>query len=109
MQETEALPLTATGHHEEGKEFSGYRYSPFIFCTFILMAILLLYVWSHVHMTELEYQIAAEISTKEQLLEQQRRLKVELATLKSPQRIEAIARERLQMSYPGSDQVIVLR
>jgi len=40
------------------------------------------------------------------LLEEQQKLKVELATLKSPQRIEAIAREKLQMTYPEQGQVI---
>ncbi|MDD5711296.1 MAG: cell division protein FtsL [Smithellaceae bacterium] len=94
---------------EETREVKGYRYSSFIFCAFVLMAVLLIYVWCHIHMTELEYQLATEISTKEQLLEQQRRLRVEYATLKSPQRIEAIARDRLQMTFPQGDQIIVLK
>ena len=44
-------------------------------------------------MTMLEDSMAKEIQTKERLLEEQRRLKVELAALKSPQRIEAFAKE----------------
>jgi cell division protein FtsL len=60
-------------------------------------------------MTELEYQVAREISIKEKLLDDQRKLKVEQATLKSPQRIEAIAKEKLGMTYPDSDQVIILK
>jgi len=85
------------------------KYSTCIFAAFVLMAVALIYVWSHTHMTELEYEIAAEISTKEKLLEEQRRLKVEMATLKSPQRIEAIAKDKLKMSYPNQDQIIVLK
>jgi len=73
------------------------------------MAVALLYVWSHIHMTELEYQIARELSSREQITEEQTKLKVELATLKSPQRIETIARERLQMTYPEREQVIMLK
>jgi cell division protein FtsL len=60
-------------------------------------------------MTELEYNVAAEISAKEKMLEEQKRLKLEYAMLKSPQRIESIARSKMQMSYPESDQVIVLK
>jgi cell division protein FtsL len=60
-------------------------------------------------MTELEYNVAAEISAKEQMLEEQKRLKLEYAMLKSPQRVESIARSKLQMSYPESDQIIVLK
>jgi cell division protein FtsL len=73
------------------------------------MAVALVYVWSHIRMTELEYKVAEEMSIKESLLEEQRKLKVEIATLKSPQRLEAIAKEKLQMSYPTRDQVIILK
>ncbi len=44
--------------------------------------------------------MAKEIQIKERLLEEQRWLKVEIEALKSPQRIETIAKERLQMYYP---------
>ena len=73
------------------------------------MAVALLYVWSHIHMTELEYQIARELNNREQIAEEQTKLKVELATLKSPRRIETIAREKLQMTYPERTQVIILK
>ncbi len=91
------------------KELSALHYSSFLFVMFVLMAVALIYVWSHIHMTELEYQIAAETSRKEQIMEEQRKLKVEYATLKSPQRIETIAREKLQMTYPERDQVILVK
>ena len=55
------------------------------------------------HMTMLEDSLAKEIQIKERLIEEQRRLKVELATLESPQRIEAFAKDRLQMYYPEKD------
>ena len=84
-------------------------YSTWIFIASILMAVTLLYVWSHIHMTELEYQVAQELSNREQIIEEQAKLKLELATLKSPQRIETIARDRLQMIYPGREQVILLK
>lgn len=84
------------------------KYSNFIFVTLVLMAVALFYVWSHIHMTELEYMVAAEMSIKEKLVEEQTKLKVEIATLKSPQRLEAIAKEQLQMTYPTRDQVITL-
>jgi cell division protein FtsL len=93
----------------EKKASTELKYSPFIFVTLVLMAVALVYVWSHIRMTELEYKVAEEMSIKESLLEEQRKLKVEIATLKSPQRLEAIAKEKLQMSYPTRDQVIILK
>ncbi len=75
---------------------------------FVLMGVALVYVWSHLRMTDLEYKVAAEMNRKEQLLEEQRKLKVEVATLKAPNRIESIAKEKLQMVYPQREQVIHL-
>lgn len=106
MQAVEVLKQTV---REQDRTSFNVGYSTWIFIATILMAVLLIYVWSHIHMTELEYQIARELSNKEQLSEEQAKLKVELATLKSPQRIEIIAREKLQMTYPGREQVILLK
>lgn len=101
----------ALRHSVRQEEDSSTRigYSTWVFIAFVLMTVALVYVWSHIHMTELEYQIARELSEQEQLSEKQKRLKIELATLKSPQRIESIAREKLQMTYPEREQVIVLK
>ncbi|MBU2055077.1 MAG: cell division protein FtsL [Proteobacteria bacterium] len=84
-------------------------YATWIFIASVLMAVALLYVWSHINMTELEFQIARELSSWEQITEEQMKLKIELATLKSPKRIETIARERLQMTYPEREHVIPLK
>ena len=87
----------------------GIKYSTFIIVAMVLMFVALIYVGSHTRMTELEYNVAAEISAKRQMLEEQKRLKLEYAMLKSPQRIEGLAKSKLQMSYPESDQIIVLK
>ena len=87
----------------------GVRYSTFVTFFLVLLAVGLLYVWSHIRMTQLEYQVAEEMSKQEQLMEEQKRLKIEYATLKSPQRIEAIAREKLDMIYPDRSQVVILK
>jgi len=93
------------------KEESSSRvnFSSLITCTFLLLAVGLIYVWSHVNMTKLEYQLAEEISRREYLLEEQKKLKSEIAALKSPQRIELIARNKLEMCYPERDQVVVIK
>jgi len=106
MQAVEVLKQTVQPRvHAAGR----IGYSTWIFIASVLMTVALLYVWSHIHMTELEYQIARELSSREQIMEEQTKLKVELATLRSPRRIETIARERLQMTYPDRTQVIVLK
>jgi cell division protein FtsL len=106
MQAVEVLKQTI---REQDGTSGSIGYSTWIFIASVLMAVALLYVWSHIHMTELEYQVAQELSSRERLAEEQAKLKVELATLKSPQRIEAFAKEKLQMTYPGREQVILIK
>ncbi|HOF04971.1 MAG TPA: cell division protein FtsL [Syntrophales bacterium] len=85
------------------------KYSLYIVAALLLMTVLLGYVASHLQMTKLEYQIAEEMSRKEKLLEEQKKLKLEIATLKAPQRIAAIAAEKLQMRPPDKDQIILIK
>jgi len=106
MQSEETIKQNIYDHE---KPSTGVKYFSLIFVAFALMSVALFYVWSHVHMTELEYRVAREISIKEKFLDEQRKLKVEQATLKSPQRIETIAAGKLGMSYPERDQVIILK
>ena len=102
--------LTHSKPAKEAPEASfGTKYPTFIVVTLILMFVALIYVGSHIRMTRMEYEIAAALSAKELLLEEQKKLKLEMAMLKAPQRIEKIALTKLQMSYPDAEQVIVLK
>ncbi len=94
---------------EEHKKTGEIKYSIYIVAALALMSVLLCYVASHLQMTKLEYQIAEEISRKERMMDEQKKLKVEIATLKSPQRIAAIAMEKLQMTHPDKEQVVIIK
>jgi cell division protein FtsL len=94
---------------ESGHFLASLGYSPFIFIAVVIMAVAIVYVWSHNYMTALEYRVASEISKKETLLEEQKKLRIELATMRSPKRIASIAMERLQMTYPEREQVVFLK
>ncbi len=87
----------------------GVKYPTFIVVALVIMFVAVIYVGSHIRMTQMEYDVAAALSAKENLLEEQKKLKLELAMLKAPQRIEDIARNKLQMCYPDAEQVIVLK
>jgi len=108
-QSAQTVETRAVPHLEEKEVSFGIKYPTFIAFAVVFMFVALIYVGLHIHMTELEYNIAAELNTKEQQLEDQKKLKLEFAMLKSPQRIESIARGKLQMSYPDNDQVVALK
>jgi cell division protein FtsL len=105
---TQAIPQGRPVKEAAAASF-GVKYPTFIVVALVLMFVALIYVGSHIRMTKMEYDIAAALNAKENLLEEQKRLKLELAMLKAPQRIEDIARNKLQMSYPEAQQVIVLK
>ena len=93
----------------EAREKKGLRVSTFLLSLLVMVAVALVYVWSHLHNTQLKYQIAEEMTVRDSLIEENRRLKMEIATLKSPQRIESIARDKLKLQYPEREQVVLIK
>lgn len=78
----------------------------FVFC---LIVASLFYVWSRVQVIRLGYEMSSVLKEEKRLAEASKKLKVEIATLKSYSRIERLAAEELKMSKPSADQVIVIR
>lgn len=109
LRDPQSEAIQNTLPQQEMHTLTAFRISTFLSVTLAITIIILMYVWLHIHITRLEYDVATAMHTKEQLLEEQHRLKLEVATLKSPQRIEAIARDRLQMSCPEPGQVTVIK
>ena len=72
------------------------------------MAEMLFYTWCRVQYVNAGYELSRASKYNQQLLSLQNNLKVELARLKSPQRIEKIAKQRLGLVHPSREQVIVL-
>ena len=67
---------------------------------------LLFYTWSRVQCVQIKYDIAKETKRQRQLIALQDNLKIELANLKSPQRIATIARHQLGLITPTTKQMI---
>jgi cell division protein FtsL len=94
---------------KEKEESTEIRIPSVILSIVILVAVMLVYVWSHLSYTQLKYQMAEEVAVRDALMEENRQLKVEVATLKSPRRIEPIAREKLKMIFPEKEQVVLIK
>ncbi|PID40784.1 MAG: hypothetical protein CR984_01460 [Proteobacteria bacterium] len=69
----------------------------------------LFYTWCRIQCLTVGYGIDDEISRYRTLITARNNLRIELARLKAPARIEAIARTRLGMVMPDSQQTVVLR
>ena len=76
---------------------------------FVLIGSALIYVWSRIQVIRAGYEISDAVKAGRGLVDENRRLRVEVASLKSYDRIEKIAIEDLGLSKPRSDQVILIR
>ncbi len=81
----------------------------FSLLTFFSIAGSLFYVWSRIQVIQLGYEISNALKEERTLTEANKRLRLQIATLKSYARIEKFALEELNMSKPKPDQVIVIR
>ena len=72
----------------------------------IFIGELLFYTWCRVQCVQANYDIAKATQDQQRLVALQDNLKIELANLKSPQRIATIAREQLGLVTPTSKHMI---
>ena len=73
-----------------------------------LVGVILLHVWLRLQVVRMGYALSTTSKLQSQLEQERRELTVELATLTSPDRLEAMARKRLGLVAPEKGQVIVL-
>lgn len=66
------------------------------------------YAWCRVQCTRVGYEISKATADHKEELAIRNNLKIELARLKSPQRIARIARERLGLITPKPEQTIII-
>jgi cell division protein FtsL len=73
----------------------------------IFIAELFLYAWCRVNCIGVGYEISKATQNQQELIALQNNLKIELASLKSPERIAKIAKDQLGLMVPTKDQTIV--
>lgn len=74
----------------------------------LFIAELLFYTWCRVQSIQVRYEISALAADQERMLKLQDNLKIELARLKSPQRIAQIAMQQLGLVAPTSKQLMII-
>ena len=80
----------------------------YLLLMFAFISELLFYTWCRVQYVRVKYEIQEQTTRFRKLSAMQDNLKIELARLKSPQRITKIARTQLGLVTPTSKQTIVL-
>jgi cell division protein FtsL len=80
----------------------------FVLLALGLVGVALLHVWLRLQVVHMGYVLSTTSKLQNQLEQENRQLKVELATLTSPDRLETMSRRRLGLRPPEKGQVIVL-
>jgi cell division protein FtsL len=75
----------------------------------ILTVVSIFHVWSRVKVVDLNLQLGESRKQFKELHLEQSQLKLEVASLKTPSRIEALARQELGLSMPTNQQVVQVR
>lgn len=74
----------------------------------LLLVVSLFFVWSRVQVTSLDYEISRLEATLRKARQETSQLRLEAASLGSPERIERVARTELGLRLPVAEQVITV-
>lgn len=85
------------------------RLLPLLSFIVLLALIALFFVWSRIQVISFEYDISRLEGELRAQKQQNQQLRLEAATLRSPSRIERIARQKLGLRTPSAQQVIMVK
>lgn len=90
---------------EHGSDFFTYA----LVVLTIMTLVSIFHVWSRVKLMDLNLKVGEMRKELKEQVQEQGRLKLEVASLKAPARIEAIAKGELGLSLPSEQQIVVVK
>jgi cell division protein FtsL len=78
-------------------------------CMVLLTVVSVFHVWSRFKLVDLNLQISETSRLLKEAEQEQKRLNLEMASLRTPARIETIARNELGMAMPTEQQVVLVK
>jgi cell division protein FtsL len=91
-----------------GRSLRWRQFTAIVLLAVGLVGVALLHVWLRLQVVHMGYVLATTSKLQNQLQQENLELKLELATLTSPDRLEALSRSRLGLRSPEKGQVIIL-
>ncbi len=102
----------AAPRHLDAASLYGRRWDlfPHLMVVMVLLTLVsVFHVWSRARVIELNLQLADIGNQLKEEQQEQNRLRLEVASLKTPARIEALAKGELGMALPADQQVVVVK
>lgn len=78
-------------------------------CMILFTVVSTFHVWSRFKLVDLNVEISEISKTVKEVEQEQKRLKIEVALLKNPARIERVAKDNLHMVMPVNQQIIQVK
>jgi cell division protein FtsL len=103
-----AASLSRSGTLSRQQVRQGRILLPVLVLVGMLLGASLFYVWCRLQAVHLAYQQTRSAVLIEKLEKENEELRGEVARLKSPERIERVAREQLGLGYPSPEQIRIL-
>jgi cell division protein FtsL len=66
------------------------------------------YVWCQTHVVDLGYRLSEAHRQHTKLVDENKKLRLELARLRAPERVEQVSLRQLGLKHPNKDQIVVL-
>ena len=73
------------------------------------MIFFFIFLWVRIYIIETGYRFTSARNTNSSLIQENRKLRIEKASLSAPPRIEKIARSKLGMVIPDNSQMVVIK
>jgi len=109
-QKTYAVTLTSQNVRGKKQKTKNMVFTlPVFLCVAMIVVATFFYIWSRLEIVNLGYEISSEQKKRVKLLEENRNLRLQVMSLKSPERIERIAKRKLGLIYPTEEQVVVIK
>ncbi len=100
-----AFTKVAAPHPLEAVDQQWNMFPYLVVVMLLLTLVALFHVWSRVTVIDLNLQISEADGAIREAKQEASRLRLEIASLKTPERIEKIAREELGMALPSDVQI----
>lgn len=75
----------------------------------VAITLALVFVWTRVRVIQLGYEVSQINRQITELSRQKNQLAAEVAKLKSPERLEAVAKEHFHMRLPAADEIVFVK
>ena len=100
-------PRPINGAHIDLKRLDIFKY--LMICMILFTVVSVFHVWSRFKLIDLNLQLSESSRVLKEAEQEQKRLKLEAVSMKTPARVEAIAKGELGMTLPSDKQMVLVK